>query len=80
MYMSCHLILVVTCLHKASAKPPSVPVVEMSDHSRSLFSTWVALFLSLGSIACSYVVVITATTLAQPSFMYASQSQQSFRA
>ncbi|EXJ66969.1 uncharacterized protein A1O5_09615 [Cladophialophora psammophila CBS 110553] len=41
----------------------------MGNHSRSLFSTWVALFLSLGSIACAYVTVITATTLAQPSFI-----------
>ncbi|KIX00278.1 uncharacterized protein Z518_10417 [Rhinocladiella mackenziei CBS 650.93] len=41
----------------------------MGDHSRNLFSTWVALFLSLGSIACAYATVITATTLAQPSFI-----------
>jgi len=52
----------------------------MSDHSRTLFSTWVALFLAIGSIACAYVVVIPATTFAQPSFMYVSQSQQSFQA
>ncbi|KAK6373981.1 hypothetical protein LTS17_007951 [Exophiala oligosperma] len=41
----------------------------MSGHSKSLYSTWVALFLSLGSVACAYVTVITATTLAQPSFI-----------
>ena len=42
----------------------------MGDNSRSLFSTWVAVFLTLGSVACAYVTVITATTLAQPSFVY----------
>lgn len=43
--------------------------VTMADHSRSMFSTWVSLFLSLGSLAFAYIITITATTMAQPSFM-----------
>lgn len=49
-------------------------MIKMGDHSRRLFSTWVALFLSMGSVACAYATVIIATTLAQPSFMYVGQS------
>ncbi|KPI40972.1 High-affinity glucose transporter [Cyphellophora attinorum] len=41
----------------------------MAKHTKSLYSTWVALFLSIGSVACAYFTVITATTSAQPSFV-----------
>jgi hypothetical protein len=42
---------------------------NMGNYSRNLFSTWVGVFLTLGSTACAYVTVITATTFAQPTFV-----------
>lgn len=54
---------------------------EMASHSRSSYATWLALFVSsFGSTACSYVSVITATTFAQPSFVYEKKTfSPSFR-
>ncbi|KIY03202.1 uncharacterized protein Z520_01669 [Fonsecaea multimorphosa CBS 102226] len=41
----------------------------MVAHSRTLASTWVSIFVALGSICCGYSLAITSTTLTQPSFV-----------